>query len=172
MLRAYRGQIAVFLLLIMLVLILMIIITVNRQHNALKLTAANRELELAVARADSANAAKSQFLAQMSHEIRTPMNAIIGLTSIAGTETDRPERVKDDLDKIEGSSRLLLEIINNILDMSAIEGGKLKIDKASFNFKQMLTNITAIFYQQTKIKGIRLEVRMNGVTGKLLSETS
>lgn len=164
MMRAYRGQIAVFLLLIMLVVILMIIITVNRQHNALKLTAANRELELAVARADSANAAKSQFLAQMSHEIRTPMNAIIGLTSIAGTETDRPERVKDDLDKIEGRSRLLLEIINNILDMSAIEGGKLKIDKASFNFKQMLTNITAIFYQQTKIKGIRLEVRMNGVT--------
>ncbi len=139
------------------------IIFVKRKSYA-ALAAVNGNLQVAVAQADSANKAKSQFLAQMSHEIRTPMNAIIGLTSIARTETDKPERVKDDLDKIEGSSRLLLGIINDVLDMSAIEGGKLKIDKAPFNFKQLLTNITTVFYQQTKMKDIRLEVRMNGVT--------
>ena len=84
----------------------------------------NLQLANAVKAAQEASGAKSQFLAQMSHEIRTPMNAIIGLTTIAKNETEHPDKVKEYLTKIEGSSRLLLGIINDILDMSAIERGK------------------------------------------------
>ena len=91
------------------------------------------------------------------------MNAIIGLTAIAKTEVNSPERVTDDLTKIDGSSKLLLNIINDVLDMSAIEGGKLKLEKAPFNFKQMLSNITTLFYQQAKMKNITFNVKMNGV---------
>lgn len=135
-----------------------------RLQNADELKAKNEQLAEAVVRADAASVAKSQFLAQMSHEIRTPMNAVIGLTSIAKTEIRSPEKVADYLTKIEGSSRLLLSIINDVLDMSAIEGGKLKIDSAEFNFKALISNITTVFYEQARQKGITFEVRMNGVT--------
>ncbi len=143
---------------------LMIALYLNKRKNYLKLASVNEKLEKAVVRADAANVAKSQFLAQMSHEIRTPMNAVIGLTSIAKADVHDAEKVQEYLDKIEGSSKLLLGIINDVLDMSAIEGGKLKLDSAPFNFKQMLTNLTTIFYQQAKMKNIHFEVRMNGVT--------
>ncbi len=164
----FRYAVVIVAVLILLLISSLVVIIIVKKKSYAALAAVNSNLQAAVAQADSASAAKSQFLAQMSHEIRTPMNAIIGLTSIARTETDQPERVKDDLDKIEGSSKLLLSIINDVLDMSAIEGGKLKIDKAPFNFKQLLTNITTVFYQQTKLKGIRLEVRMNGVTEEMV----
>lgn len=160
----FRYTVVIVAVLFLLLVCAFVAIILEKKKSYAALAVVNADLQDAVAQADSANAAKSQFLAQMSHEIRTPMNAIIGLTSIARTETDQPERVKDDLDKIESSSKLLLGIINDVLDMSAIEGGKLKVDKAPFNFKRLLTDITTVFYQQTKAKGIRLEVRMNGVT--------
>lgn len=160
----FRYTVAIVAVLFLLLITAFIAIILEKKKSFASLSAVNGDLQAAVAQADRANTAKSQFLAQMSHEIRTPMNAIIGLTSIARTELDQPERVKEDLSKIEGSSRLLLGIINDVLDMSAIEGGKLKIDKAPFNFKQLLSNITTVFYQQAKMKGVRLEVRMNGVT--------
>lgn len=135
-----------------------------RMQHARELKVKNAQLAEAVARADSANEAKSQFLAQMSHEIRTPLNAVIGLTGIAKTEVEHPDRVTDDLAKIDGSSRLLLSIINDILDMSAIEGGKLKIDSAPFNLRTLLSNLTTLFYEQARQKGVRFEVRLNGIT--------
>lgn len=160
----FRIQFAVIVALILLCFILLGVVMAMKQRNARKLESINASLEKAVAKADSANVAKSQFLAQMSHEIRTPMNAIIGLTGIARTEVRDTEKMNDYLTKIDSSSRLLLGIINDVLDMSAIEGGKLKIDSASFNFKQMLTNITTMFYQQAKMKGIDFQIRLNGVT--------
>ena len=160
----FRIQIIIASILIIICFLLLITISVNKQKAAKKMETINESLEIAIAKADNANAAKSQFLAQMSHEIRTPMNAIIGLTSIAKTEIKSPEKVDDYLTKIDGSSKLLLNIINDVLDMSAIEGGKLKIDNAPFNFKQMLTNITTVFYQQARMKGVEFNVRMNGVT--------
>lgn len=123
----------------------------------------NKQLADAVNALQKASGAKSQFLAQMSHEIRTPMNAIIGLTSIAQNETEHPEKIKEYLKKIDASSRLLLGIINDILDMSAIERGKMKLEKAPFNFKKQLSDVVSMFYQQAKQKHINFVLHMNGV---------
>lgn len=139
-----------------------------KHKSAKKLSLANDKLEIAIVKADRANDAKSQFLAQMSHEIRTPMNAIIGLTEIAKTEVRNPEKTYDYLGKIDASSRLLLGVINDVLDMSAIEGGKLKIDNAAFNFKKMLTDITTVFHQQASQKDIDFQVHLRGVSEESL----
>lgn len=107
---------------------------VVQKRNATKLKASNdalsesrNALEDALELANDANAAKTRFLSQMSHDIRTPLNGIIGMTQIAGENTDDPERVKDALDKISYSSDHLMTLINDILDLSRIESGKMRM---------------------------------------------
>lgn len=138
------------------------------QHEEAELEKKNKQLNIAVDKANEANRAKSQFLAQMSHEIRTPMNAIIGLTNIAENDLTDQEKTLDYLKKIEGSSKLLLGIINNVLDMSAIESNKMKLAEMEFNFNALLSSITTIFYHQCQEKGIKFEMRMKGVTEEVL----
>jgi signal transduction histidine kinase/CheY-like chemotaxis protein len=135
---------------------------INKQNK--KIAGINKQLDAAVRKADSANIAKSRFLAQMSHEIRTPMNAIIGLIVIAKTSLQNVTKTEDYLNKIQSSSKLLLSIINDILDMSAIEGGKIKIAHGDFDFRKVLTSLTSVFYQQAKQKGIYFVVDLQGVT--------
>ncbi|MDR1586465.1 MAG: response regulator [Treponema sp.] len=101
------------------------------------------ELINARKQAEAASKAKGKFLAGMSHEIRTPMNAIIGMTSIARSSTDI-ERKDYCLKKIEDSSRLLLGIINDILDMSKIEADRLELNPADFSFEKMLERVTTM----------------------------
>jgi signal transduction histidine kinase len=84
-------------------------------------------LQNAVNQAETANKSKSEFLARMSHEIRTPLNAIIGLSTIARHYEDDPSKVDDCLTKIDSSSRVLAQLVNDILDMSAIENNKMKL---------------------------------------------
>ncbi len=108
-------------------------------------------------RYDAANRAKSDFLSRMSHEIRTPMNAIIGMAYIAQTHTEDPDKVAEDLGKISQSSQYLLGLINDILDMSRIESGKLKLEQTDFNLNDMIDNITTLIRPQAQAKAIAYE---------------
>lgn len=103
---------------------------------------------------DLASKAKSDFLSRMSHEIRTPMNGIIGMTAIALQEKNNIDRVMDCLKKIESSSNYLLGLINDILDMSKIESGKMNIVPANFNIQEMLGMIEEIIVPQVQAKQI------------------
>lgn len=121
----------------------------------------NKQLAEAVVQADKASTAKSQFLSRMSHEIRTPMNAIVGLTEIAKNYKEDSEKIGDYLRKIGVSSKVLLNIINDVLDMSAIEGNKLKIQNSKFDLKQVLNGISTIYYPQCEAKGITFEMAID-----------
>ena len=104
----------------------------------------NEALATALAAAEHANRAKTQFLNNMSHDIRTPMNAIIGFTSLAGSHIDNKEMVKEYLRKISTSSEHLLSLINDVLDMSRIESGKVKIDASPLHLPELLHDIRTI----------------------------
>lgn len=122
-----------------------------------------QRLSDALENARNANAAKSSFLSHMSHEIRTPMNAIIGMTTIALTRLDDRVRVEDCLTKIALSSRHLLGLINDVLDMSKIEGGKLSIAHEAFNFQTALQGVVNLIQPQTQAHGQEFDVSLCGV---------
>lgn len=109
-----------------------------------KLQESYRDLEIALLRAESANSAKTTFLNNMSHDIRTPMNAIIGFTSLAASHVDNKNKVKEYLSKIFTSSEHLLSLINDILDMSRIESGKVKINENPLHLPDLLHDIRTI----------------------------
>ena len=94
--------------------------------------------------ANRANRAKTEFLSNMSHDIRTPMNAIVGMTAIAGANVNDPERVKDCLGKITQASRHLLSLINEVLDMSRIESGKVSLMEEDFNLAELVDNLVVL----------------------------
>ena len=104
----------------------------------------NQALSDAVAAAETANRAKSTFLSNMSHDIRTPMNAIIGFTTLAVSNIDDKERVKDYLAKTLASSKHLLSLINDVLDMSRIESGKLHLEEVEVNLSDVLHDLKTI----------------------------
>ncbi|MCR5343281.1 MAG: PAS domain-containing protein [Butyrivibrio sp.] len=104
----------------------------------------NEQLERLLAETEQANMAKTAFLSNMSHEIRTPMNAIIGLYNIALKNPDLPDETREILNKIGGSANHLLSLINDILDMSRIESGKVTVKKQDFSFGDMLEQINTM----------------------------
>ena len=111
--------------------------------------------------AEEANRAKTAFLSNMSHEIRTPMNAIIGLDSIALNEPDLPPKTREYLEKIGSSAEHLLGLINDILDMSRIESGKLTLKKEEFSLQKFLEAINTMFSGQCQEKGLEYQCRIN-----------
>ena len=124
----------------------------------------NQALSEAVAAAEAASRAKSTFLSNMSHDIRTPMNAIIGFTTLAVSNIDNQERVKDYLTKTLSSSRHLLALINDILDMSRIESGKLQLEETEVNLAEMLHDIKTIVGGQIHAKQLELYMDALDVT--------
>ena len=116
-------------------------------------------LEKALALAEAANQAKSDFLSSMSHDIRTPMNAIMGMTALAGAHLDDRERVEDCLKKITFSSKHLLSLINDILDMSRIENGMLSIANEPFSLEQMVDNLYSMMEAEAQRRGVDFSVK-------------
>ena len=116
--------------------------------------ARNEALRIALNVAEEANKAKTAFLSNMSHEIRTPMNAIIGLNSIALNDPETGKKTKEYLEKIGSSAQHLLSIINDILDMSRIESGRMIIRHEEFSFSKALAQVNTIISGQCRDKGL------------------
>ena len=126
----------------------------------------NQALSEAVHAAETANQAKSTFLSNMSHDIRTPMNAIIGFTTLAVSNIDNQERVQDYLGKILSSSNHLLSLINDILDMSRIESGKIHLEETEVSLSDVLHDLKTIISGQIHAKQLELYMDVMDVTNE------
>ena len=124
----------------------------------------NQALSDAVSAAETANRAKSTFLSNMSHDIRTPMNAIIGFTTLAVSNIENKEKVRDYLGKILASSNHLLSLINDILDMSRIESGKIHLEETKVNLSDLLHDLKTIISGQIHAKQLELYMDAMDVT--------
>ena len=124
----------------------------------------NAKLQVTVEKAESANRAKSTFLSNMSHDIRTPMNAIIGFTTLALSNIDDTDRVKDYLGKTLASSNHLLSLINDVLDMSRIESGKIHLEEVEVNLSDVLHDLKTIVSGQIYAKQLELYMDVMDVT--------
>lgn len=148
----YADPVA-FIVVIGLVLILIMLGILIAVRGRMKNSLMKSELEAAQAKSQ----AKSDFLSRMSHEIRTPMNAIVGLTNLACMEKDVPGEVQKDLEKIRSSSRYLLSLINDILDMSRIENGRMEIEQENFSLGGLLDALQGMMRSQAEQKTVQFD---------------
>lgn len=132
------------------VLVLIVLIVLLTVRSRMKNSVMESELKAAQAKSQ----AKSEFLSRMSHEIRTPMNAIVGLTDLICMEKGAPERLEKNLKKIRSSSQYLLSLINDILDMSQIENGKMEIEQENFSIVHMLEDLEEMMGTQAEQKAL------------------
>ena len=124
----------------------------------------NRELRKTAKIAEQANEAKTQFLSSMSHDIRTPMNAVLGMTEIAKHHLKEPDYVKDCLDKVSVSGNHLLTLINDILDISKVESGKMTLSPAAFSLRGAAEEMSAMIRQSAEEKGLTYTMTVHDVT--------
>lgn len=167
----YRKTILIIGVLLVVCGLLSAIIIIMKHANLKRMEITMKQLkkakeiaEEASIHAEQANEAKSIFLSRMSHEIRTPISIITGNTTLAERSIDNPKKVKEYLKKIQISSKHLLSIINDVLDMSAIENQKLRIAHQAFDIKEVITSVTTMYYNQCREKGIEFNVLLNNVT--------
>lgn len=127
-----------------------------------------KELEEAKYMAEKASKSKSEFLSNMSHDIRTPMNAIVGMTAIATAHIDDPQQVQNCLKKITMSSRHLLGLINDVLDMSKIESGKMTLNEEMVSLREIMDSIVSIVQPQVKAKHQKFNISIFNITSENL----
>ena len=154
-----RGVILSILTVLAVAVLFLVILSETRRNTRLLLESQTAQAE--VKAAVEANKAKSAFLSNMSHEIRTPMNAIIGLDNIALNDPETPESTKEYLRKISSSAEHLLNIINDILDMSRIESGKLTLKNEEFSFSKLLETINVMISGQCNDKGVEYQCHIS-----------
>lgn len=128
----------------------------------------NKELMDAIVAANRANQAKSVFLSNMSHDIRTPLNAIIGMTDIAINHVDNSQRVYNNLQKIKSSGKILLYLINNILDMSYIESGKIVINEGELSLAELFHAVVAMVQAKIKEKHLTFKAIAKNVENEIV----
>ncbi len=128
-----------------------------------KLQESEQELKHALTQAESANAAKTTFLNNMSHDIRTPMNAIIGFTELASAQLEHPEKVRDYLGKIGMSSEHLLSLINDVLDMSRIESGKVTLQEKPLHLPSLMEDLSTMIRPSLEEKQIDFQMDLQDV---------
>lgn len=128
--------------------------------NGCYIMSVNIKLEKGILDVKKANAAKTSFLSSMSHDIRTPMNAIIGMTEIASRNIEDPVTIKESLHKISMASNLLLTLVNDVLDISKVESGKMSLNPTEFSFCDFVNNIVGIEYPLVREKNLDFEVRL------------
>ncbi len=134
----------------------------HRQHLEVQVADRTKELQIAVKRAESASIAKSTFLANMSHEIRTPMNAVVGYTELLKARSNNlTDAQMDKLSKISNASEHLLSVINDILDISKIEAGKLQLENVGFVYSDVLDKVGEMIKDRLVTKGLTYEVENN-----------
>tara|TARA_B100001063_G_scaffold247086_1_gene290091 strand:+ start:4 stop:2271 length:2268 start_codon:yes stop_codon:yes gene_type:complete len=129
------------------------------KDNTQKLIASESELKRAIGNAQSANKAKSIFLARMSHELRTPLNAILGFSNLLSKSKNINSNEKDNLQTIRKSANYLLNIINEILELSKIEAGKIEIVPKAIDFYETIKEIEALFLFRSKAKGLKFNIK-------------
>lgn len=138
-----------------------IVVTIDNTDTVERELRQKKLVEDALARAEAANKAKTTFLSNMSHDIRTPMNAIIGFTTLATTHIDKTEQVKDYLEKIMSASNHLLSLINDILDMSRIESGRMQLEEVECSLSEIMHGLRNIL--QADMKSRRLNFYIDTV---------
>jgi two-component system sensor histidine kinase/response regulator len=129
----------------------------HRHHLEALVLERTEQLQIAKEAAEAANRAKSTFLSNMSHEIRTPMTAVVGLAYLMQRDGVTPSQAER-LDKIVGAGQHLLSIINDILDLSKIESGRLQLDSTDFHLAALLDNVTSIIGQSARAKGLHIDI--------------
>ncbi|MBR5260333.1 MAG: response regulator [Eggerthellaceae bacterium] len=161
--RLERQSIVMASILMIAVLVSLVVYLRLLHRNRKREEVLNVHLQDALDLAQAANRAKSTFLSNMSHDIRTPMNAIVGSTSIIEANIDDPHRVRESLDRIKVSSEHLLSLINDVLDMSKIESGKIILNEERFNLSDFMNGIEAIVQPHARSKNLLLETSISGV---------
>lgn len=139
-------------------MVVLILLVLRRQKDVKRERERAEQMRELAVMADSANHAKTMFLNNMSHDIRTPMNAILGFTSLAESHLDDPQRVKEYLQKISVSGDHLLSLINDVLDMSRIESGKVKLEEKPLHLSELLRDIRTIMQPTIESRQLQFSI--------------